>query len=198
MAKLAFYTFGILEEPVGHPDSLGFLQRIPSVFEGAEQSDGFVGRAVSRSFDDPDPIWGDPSARPRFTSEQLKSREDSVPEPYDGYDPTTISLWDDLESVYAFAYNGRHMEALKQRDKWFVKPGWPTSVAWWVADGETPTREDAATRLEHLHDEGATPYAFDFKTPFDSEGQPWKIDRAKIQERAKAVKSFDEDNPTGL
>ena len=100
---------------------------------------------------------------------------------------------DDLESVYA--YNGRHMEALKKRSEWFVKPEWPTYVAWWVEDGETPTREDAARRLEHLHDKGSTPHAFDFKTPFDADGIAWKMDRSKIQERAKTVKAFNENNP---
>ena len=87
------------------------------------------------------------------------------------------------------------MEALKKRSEWFVKPEWPTYVAWWVEDGETPTREDAARRLEHPHDKGSTPHAFDLKAPFDADGIAWKMDRSKIQERAKTVKAFNENNP---
>ena len=87
------------------------------------------------------------------------------------------------------------MEALKKRSEWFVKPEWPTYVAWWVEDGETPTSEDSAKRLEHLRDKGSTPHAFDLKTPFDADGIAWKMDRSKNQERAKTVKAFNENNP---
>ncbi|MBC8281304.1 MAG: DUF3291 domain-containing protein [Chloroflexi bacterium] len=201
MAKLAFYTYGILEETKGRPHSKGFIDRVPDVFESAERSDGFIDRDRARSREDASLAWGDPDASPRYTKEQwLAQTGDSTVSPIiltgpDSYEAATLSLWDDLESVYAFAYNGRHFEALKKRAEWFVKPEWPTYVAWWVEDGETPTREDAAGRLEHLHDKGSTPHAFDFKTPFDASGTPWKMDRPKIQEHAKTVKEFDEDNP---
>lgn len=56
--------------------------------------------------------------------------------------PTTLSLWADLESVFAFAYNGVHAglnaEALKHRKEWFLTPEWPTYVAWWVEDNHEP------------------------------------------------------------
>ena len=75
---------------------------------------------------------------------------------------------------------------------------WPSYVAWWVEDGQKPAGEDAAKRLELLHDEGSTPHAFDFKTPFDADGQPIILDRHKITDRSRAVKAFDDDNPNGL
>jgi hypothetical protein len=78
----------------------------------------------------------------------------------------------DLESVYPFAYQGLHGEALRLRREWFVKPAWPTYVAWWVGDADEPSWEDAFRRMEHLHDHGPTPYAFTFSTPFDAEGHP--------------------------
>jgi len=198
MAKLAFYTYGILEDSHGSPHSKGFVDRVSFVFESAEKDEGFIDRAGSRYLETQDSPWGDPAASPRFTAEQREARikDDSVTTAAsDEFEAATVSIWDDWESVYAFAYNGRHMEALKKRSEWFVKPDWPTSVAWWVKDGETPTREAATSRLEHLHDKGSTPHAFDFKTPFDASGTPWKIDRSKIQERAKTVKAFDEDHP---
>lgn len=117
---------------------------------------------------------------------------------FDQHEAATVSLWDDLESVYVFAYYGRHAEALKKRQDWFTKPEWPTYVAWWVGDDQTPTREDAANRLEHLHDQGSTPYAFDFKTPFNADGEPAILDRLKINDRSRAVKAFDENNPIGI
>lgn len=38
----------------------------------------------------------------------------------------TLSLWDDLESIYRFAYNGRNGVALSNRKDWFRKPEWST------------------------------------------------------------------------
>ena len=85
-----------------------------------------------------------------------------------------------------------------ERPPWFQTPEWPTYVAWWVDDQHIPTREEAAAKLEQLHDQGATSEAFDFKSPFDANGNPWRMDRDKIRARAEAVKKFDSDNPTGL
>ena len=103
-----------------------------------------------------------------------------------------------MEAVYAFAYYGRHVEALSKRKEWFIKPEWPSYVAWWVEDDHIPAREEAAKRLEYLHDKGSTSHAFDFKSPFDATGQPIRMDPGKIQERSQVVKAFDEGNPTGL
>ena len=47
MAKLAFYTFAVLEEAFRHQHSRGFADRITGVFESAEQASGFVGCADS-------------------------------------------------------------------------------------------------------------------------------------------------------
>ena len=63
-----------------------------------------------------------------------------------------------------------------------VKGDWPPFVCWWIPDDETPTRTEGAKRLEHLHDKGSTAYNFDFKSPFDADGQPLRVDRQKIQD----------------
>jgi hypothetical protein len=167
MARVAFYTFGILREAHGHPQVQGFFDRIPDVFAGAEATDGYVDR---RRGDRPAEFG------PRFFD----------PAQHAGA-PQTLSVWRDLESVYAFAYRGRHGEALRGRREWAVEPQWPTYVAWWVDDEHMPTWQEAAERLEHLHDHGSTPFAFSFKAPFDVSGQPLTIDRARVAERAATV-----------
>src|SRR5581483_11172581 len=86
--------------------------------------------------------------------------------------PQTLSLWQDLSSVQAFAYSGAHLEALQKRKEWFRAPQWPTYAAWWVGDDEKPTWDDAMKRVEHLHDHGPTAFAFTFKQPFDAGGNP--------------------------
>jgi len=177
---------GGTNEAGDHPQTKGFIDRIDNVYASAENSDGFVDRAPRRT-ERHAHQWGDPRANPRFFVEDLHPGA-----------PATISLWDDLESVYAFAYYGRHAEALGKGKEWFVNSEWPFYVGWWVEDDHIPTRQDASQRLEHLHDHGSTPHAFDFKTPFDDVGKPWRMDRGKIRERSEVVKKFDEDNPTGL
>ena len=199
MAKLAFYTFAALEEAFRHQHSRGFVDRITGVFEFAEQASRFVGRADSARHEGQDAQWGDPLATTRFDARERDARRDnSLEVSPDNHEAATLSLWDDLESVYVFAYYGRHAEALKKREDWFVKPEWPSFVALWVENVQIPTWEDACSRLELLNDEGLTPHAFDFKTRFDSAGTPWRMDRSKIQEKSDQVKMFDENNPTGI
>ena len=41
----------------------------------------------------------------------------------------TLSMWDDVDLVYAFTYYGFHAEVLKRRDDWLSKVnGRPSSV----------------------------------------------------------------------
>jgi hypothetical protein len=172
MAKLAFFTFGILREAEAHAQVQGFFDRVARNFEAAEQSSGFIDRS---GYDDESAhnSWGDQVCS-RFFCE-------------DGHGTVarTLSLWEDLESVFAFAYAGVHAEALRRRKHWFLTPEWPTYVAWWVADNHTPDWQEAAARHEHLHDYGQSPYAFDFKQPFGPYGNPVEIDRAVVKIKMK-------------
>ena len=43
---------------------------------------------------------------------------------------------------------------------------------------------DAAGRMDHLYEHGATAYAFSLIHPFDASGKPYKMDRAAIQVKA--------------
>ena len=86
-----------------------------------------------------------------------------------------------MESAFAFAYAGVHAEALSRRKEWFLAPAWPTYVAWWVPDDHTPDWHEATARHEHLHDNGPSPYAFDFKHPFGPDGNPVDIDRVRVK-----------------
>lgn len=166
MTQLAFYTFGILREPKGHPQVQGFFDRIKAAFEAAEGTHGCLDRRGNRP----------PEFGPRFYDPAA-----------DAGAPQTLSVWADLESVFAFAYRGPHAEALRGRKEWFVEPQWPTYAAWWVADDHLPTWQEAAERLEHLHDHGATPFAFSFKQAFDPEGRPTVLDKARVTERVATV-----------
>lgn len=175
MATVAFTTFAIMKDHYGTEVVRGFEELTPPVFNAAEESDGFIARA--KELDDcPDlpnaeqewGAWG-PFRTPRFYEGGHTMETDTR--------ASTLSLWRDLESVRNFAYSEIHREALRRRHEWFVSPEWPSYAIWWVDDDHIPTWSQACMRLEHLHDHGSTPPAFDFKRPFDDEGHPISLRR---------------------
>lgn len=79
-----------------------------------------------------------------------------------------LSVWESREALWDFVYAGGHLEVMRRRRDWFSALTEPHLVLWWVAPGETPTVEQAVTRLDHLRAHGPTPQAFTFKTAFDA------------------------------
>jgi hypothetical protein len=169
---VALYTFGVFRAPANDPANQGFHSRNDRNLQAVEAAEGFVARS---GYDgDPGPeSWG-VQVFPRFYVERG-----------DGWSPATLSLWRDLEAPMAFAYAGIHAEALSRGREWFVKPAWPPYALWWIEPGRGPSWDEAVVRHEHLHDHGASPYAFDFKTPFDQNGRPTEIDRERVRRYAR-------------
>ncbi len=173
MAKqLAFMTFGRLLEPFGHTTVQGFVDRVPTVYAAADSLPGFVARS-ERSLDDYSHSWG-PIVAPQCWGGEV-----------DSHVASTLSVWESLESVAAFAYHGAHGEAMKLRKEWFQQPGLPEQVAWWIEEGEAPTWQEAAIRMDRLHDHGPTPEAFNLKQAFDSEGKPYRLDNTAVRDIAQ-------------
>jgi hypothetical protein len=168
---VALYTFGVFRAPAANPVNAGFHDRNDRALRAVECSDGFVARS---GYDDEPgpPSWGN-QVFPRFYVERG-----------DGWAPSTLSLWRDLESPMAFAYAGIHAEALGRGRDWFVKPAWPPYVLWWVARDHVPSWTEAIARHKALHDRKSTAFAFDFPTPFDESGNPIAIDRAIVRQKA--------------
>lgn len=173
-ARLALYTFGIFRRPSADPVNDGFHARNDANLAAVEQSEGFIARS---GYDgDPGPAsWG-AHRYPRFHTGS------------DPHSPSTLSLWRSLEAPMAYTYGGIHAEALSHGREWFLKPSlpplkpaWPPYVLWWVAAGHVPDWQEAVARHEHLHDHGASPIAFDWKTPFDADGRPVEIDRTEVR-----------------
>lgn len=167
MSRLAFMTFAILREPSGHPVVQGFFDVGGDVFATADAAEGFIDRCRYDGEAGNDPYG-------QFVTGRFVTPE------FSGRVAQTLSLWTGPEAVFAYAYAGIHADALRRRREWFVKPAWPTYVAWWVADDRWPDWCDAHVRLEHLYDHGSTPFAFDFRTPFGVDGQPVILDRARV------------------
>lgn len=86
------------------------------------------------------------------------------------YDDQTIiinmSVWESLDHLIQFVYNGRHADVLRNRRDWFVNFGKPFTALWYLPAGNVPNMEEGVARLKALQNDGPTIYAFDFKTKF--------------------------------
>lgn len=166
--QLAMYNFGLHVAPYDAPEVQGFLRREPLNFAAAERASGFVARS---GYDgEPGPkSWGF-QVFPRFIE---ASGHDSG--------PSSLSVWADIESLMAFSYAGVHAEALKNARNWNTRNDWPPLVLWWIEAGRRPDWEQAAERLEWLHDHGASPRAFTFKQAYGPGGAPLEIDRGRVK-----------------
>ncbi|MBS1722025.1 MAG: DUF3291 domain-containing protein [Armatimonadetes bacterium] len=160
--KLAFMTYGHLKADFGHPDVQGFVDRVPSVYGAADAMEGFIGRS-ERSLENFQHSWGE-IVTPKCWGGETTLRS-----------AATLSLWDDIESVAAFAYHGAHGDAMKLRTEWFIHNGLPEHVGWWVEEGDPVNWQMAADRMDHLHDHGSTAHAFNLRSPFDGDGEPYRI-----------------------
>jgi hypothetical protein len=170
MARLAVMTVGVLREPWGHAQVAGFVERLGPVFAAAGESQGYLGRSGYPDNPAGEPSWG-PTANPTcLQAPEIQDRR-----------ADTLSLWQDLESIMAFAYRGAHGEAFGHRHHWFKHEHGPGYVAWWVAEDHTPTWQEGCARYDRLQREGPGPDAFDFKHPFDPSGQPTRVDRDRVK-----------------
>jgi hypothetical protein len=169
MPQLALYTFGIFSKPADDPANDGFHRRNDPVLALVDKAPGLIARSGYEG--DPGPMsWGT-QVYPGFYVETG-----------DGWCPSTLSVWQDMESAVAFSYSGLHAEALAHGREWFRKPEWPPYAAWWIKEGHFPDWAEAVARHEYLHDNGPSPHVFDFKAAFDASGHETKLDRAKIKQ----------------
>src|SRR5512133_2707028 len=140
--KLAFLTVGVFHHSATDPSAQGFIDRIPAVYAAADASDGFQARSI-RDVATWKHSWGEvipPACYPKLDDPDRFAM--------------TLSLWKDLDSVAAFAYEGAHAEALTLRKDWFQFLGLLTFVAWWVPDDHTVDWQEGSDRLDHLHHHG--------------------------------------------
>lgn len=167
---LALYTFGQFIHPSDHPANQGFHDRNDANLAAVDRAQGMIERSGYEG--DPGPeCWG-PQVFPRFWSDLHG----------DGWAPSTLSLWRDTESIWAYTYSGLHAEALARGRDWFRKGDWPPLAMWWT--DHRPDWAEAVRRHEHLQDHGPSPLAFGFRQAFDAEGRPCAVDRKRIREIA--------------
>lgn len=123
-----------------------FVDNLDPVNELAEASEGFIWRLQDESGD--------------ATSIQA----------YD--DPRMIvnmSVWASVSNLKDFMFRTHHIDFLKRKKEWFEPLSEDSYVLWWIPKGTTPTVEEAIDRLQHLKENGDSPYAFTFKSNFTAD-----------------------------
>ncbi len=173
---VALYAFGIFEKPAEDPANDGFHMLDDRILALVDRAPGLVGRSGYDTGGTP-ASWGT-QVFPRFYEEKG-----------DGWSPSTLSLWVDMESAMAFSYFGLHAVALKRGKDWMMRPQWPPYVLWWPPEDHRPDWQEAVERHQGLHDHGPTARAFDFKNAFDPDGNPITVDHEKIKVIAGLTKA---------
>ncbi|WP_055564738.1 MULTISPECIES: DUF3291 domain-containing protein [Streptomyces] len=93
---------------------------------------------------------------------RLESLFDLPEDPY----MLNVSVWETMESLRDFTYQGEHADSLRIRRTWFKPPRGAPSVLWWVPEGSLPDVDESMARLGMLNAKGPTPDAFTFRRPF--------------------------------
>jgi len=80
-----------------------------------------------------------------------------------------MSVWQNIDALFRYAYQSQHVEIFKRRREWFEKMTHMHMALWYVPEGHSPNVEEATQRLDYLRANGDTPYAFSFKKRFSVE-----------------------------
>jgi Domain of unknown function (DUF3291) len=139
---IAQLNIALPKAPIESPLLAEFVALLDPVNALADRSPGFVWRLQTEE--------GDATGIRAFDDDRLI---------------VNMSVWESIDALTAFVYDGGHLEVMRRRRQWMQHLR-QHLVLWWVAPGHLPTVAEAEDRLEHLRLMGPTPYAFTFKHRF--------------------------------
>jgi hypothetical protein len=145
MGAVAHMNLARLLHPADDPRVTEFVHGVDAVNAVAERSPGF--------------IW-------RLTAPVSRAAGSGNFEAIDADDPliaSSVSVWEDPESLRFFVNRTVHGVFLRKRAEWFEPLSGPVYVIWPVARDARPTMADAKLKLGELARDGASAAAFDFK-----------------------------------
>lgn len=140
--QLAQLNIARMRAPVDSPELADFVAGLHPINQLAESAPGFVWRLI-----------GD-EEHPDATYDTQVFDPDIL---------VNLSVWEDADTLWDFAYRGPHLDYLRRRGDWFGDLGEGSQVMWWVPAGHRPTEQEAAARLELLRRNGPGPGAFTFR-----------------------------------
>lgn len=129
------------------PEIKEFVDNLEPINQLAESSDGFIWRLKDDTGDATDiQAFDDPNII------------------------INMSVWDSIDALKNFMFRTHHRDFLRRKKEWFENIPEDSYVLWWIAEGHTPTVEEALEKLEYLRENGDTPNAFSFKSNFSEVG----------------------------
>ena len=140
---LAQINIGRLVAPLDDPKIAGFAAQLDPINALADAAPGFVWRLQSASGNATELAYND-----------------------DPFVIVNMSVWTSVEALHNYVYTSRHIEAFRDRAKWFEKMDKPHYCLWWIPAGHIPGVSEGRERLEHYHQHGPTPYSFWFSKLF--------------------------------
>ena len=86
---------------------------------------------------------------------------------------STLSVWEDVQSLEGFVWNTVHKHFYDRKDEWYDPADQGLRlVMWWVPVGHCPDISEAAARLAHLETHGNSGHAFGWSHL--AEAELWK------------------------
>lgn len=138
--QLAQINIARMLAPIDSPIMADFVANIDDINALAETSSGFV--------------WRLKDENDNATAIQVFDDEFII---------VNMSVWQDAQSLFDFAYKTRHLEIFKRKKEWFERMKEHHLALWYVEDGHEPSPQEGKERLEYLRKHGETEHAFTFK-----------------------------------
>ncbi|MFC3615739.1 DUF3291 domain-containing protein [Lutimaribacter marinistellae] len=137
---IAEFNIGVLRYDWDDPRVKDFADNIDRVNAIAARSPGFV--------------W-------RLSDADMEAAQTAADGPLGGNPRTasTLSVWEDIESLERFVWQTVHKQFYDRKDEWYAPQGL-RMVLWWVPEGHRPTVEEAKARFDHLAAHGDSDHAF--------------------------------------
>src|SRR4051794_21389597 len=60
-----------------------------------------------------------------------------------------LSVWESIDALWHFVYDGGHLEVMRRRREWMTKLAEIHMALWLVPAGHVPSVEEAKERLDH-------------------------------------------------
>jgi Domain of unknown function (DUF3291) len=146
---LAQVNIARAREPLGAPLMAPFVARLDGINALAEASPGFVWRLGA----------GSETTTSYVTTGDLQLI-------------VNMSVWESLEALRQFTFQGGHADVMRRRAEWFESMTKAHLALWWIPAGHEPTLSEARERLGHLRARGEGPAAFTFRSPHPMPDQP--------------------------
>ncbi|MFI1645644.1 DUF3291 domain-containing protein [Streptomyces avidinii] len=143
---LAQLNVATLRHPLDDPRTAPFVEMLDPVNAAADAAPGFVWRLVEEGTGDATGL------RP--------AGEDVI---------VNLSVWENQEALWDFAYRSGHLEVMRQRRDWFERHVEAHLVLWWVPAGHLPTVGESLERLADLQAHGPSPRAFTFTSSYTAD-----------------------------